>query len=251
MKTRPPPPAHFGKHRVLLVDDHPFMREGLAKRINQESDLVVCGEAASAREARRALARLRPDVVVLDLSLSDCLALDLIKDIKSLAPAAVVLVFTMHDEAVYAERALRAGARGYIMKQEPPERLLAGLRTVLRGEFSVSEKAEAGFLRSFFHQATPQGALSVSHLTNRELQVFHLLGQGLGTQEIADRLDRSVKTIETHRARIKQKLNLKNASELISHAGRWLESEEGAAPGVAGGERFRHGHPGRDHPQPP
>ena len=230
MKTRSPPPAHFGKHKVLLVDDHPFMREGLAKRINQEADLVVCGEAASAREARRAVARLHPDVVVLDLSLADCLALALIKDIQSLAPATVVLVFTMHDEAVYAERALRAGARGYVMKQESPERLLTALRTVLRGEYCVSKNAEAGFLRSFFNQATPHGALSVSHLTNRELEVFHLLGQGLGTQEIADRLGRSVKTVETHRARIKEKLQLKNASELISHASRWLESSKGVSP---------------------
>ena len=218
MTKHPATPAFGGTYKVLLVDDHPFMREGLAKRINQEPGWSVCGEASSAREARGAVARLHPDLVVLDLSLSDCLALDLIQDINGLAPEARVVVFTMHDETVYAERALRAGARGYVMKHEPPERLLAALRAVLRGGFGVSETMEAGFLRSFFNPVTPHGSPSVRRLTNRELEVFHLLGQGLETQEIAARLGRSVKTIETHRARIKEKLNLRNATELVHRA---------------------------------
>jgi len=230
MKKRPAVTPPTGKHQVLLVDDHPFRREGLAKRINREPDLTVCGEAASAREARSVVARLPPDLVVPDLSLSDCLALDLIKDIQALVPAVKVVVFTMHDEAVYAERALRAGAHGYVMKHEPPERLLAALRTVLSGGYGVSEAAESGFLRSFFNPSAPDASPSVSHLTNRELEVFHLLGQGLETQEIAARFGRSVKTIETHRARIKEKLHLHNATELISHASRWLASSQGTAP---------------------
>lgn len=233
MKARPATPVPSGKCKVLLVDDHPLMREGLAKRINQEADLLVCGEAASAREARQAVARLRPELVVLDLSLSDGLALELIKDIKSLAPAVPVLVFTMHDEAVYAERALQAGARGYVMKQEPPERLLTAMRAVLRGGYCVSEKTEARFFQTFFGQPPTPAMPVVSRLTNREVEVFHLLGQGLATQEIAARLGRSVKTIETHRARIKEKLHLKSASELISHASRWLASSQGTTPAAS------------------
>ncbi len=230
MKARPATPVPSGKNKVLLVDDHPLMREGLAKRINQEADLLVCGEAASTREARQAVARLCPDLVVLDLSLSDGLALELIKDIKSLAPAVPVLVFTMHDEAVYAERALQAGARGYVMKQESPERLLTAMRAVLRGGYCVSEKAEARFFQTYFSPPPRPTMPVVARLTNREVEVFHLLGQGLATQEIAARLGRSVKTIETHRARIKDKLHLKSASELIGHASRWLASSQGTTP---------------------
>ena len=239
MKAKPAAPASFGKRKVLLVDDHPFMREGLAKRINPEPDLIVCGEAASAREARSAVARLHPDLVVLDLSLADCLALDLIKDIKAFAPKAGVLIFTMHEEAVYAERALRAGARGYVMKQEPPERFLAGLRAVLRGDFCVSQNVEAGFLQAFLHPPASGGVPAVSRLTNREMEVFHLLGQGLSTRDIGARLSLSVKTIETYRANIKEKLNLKSAPELISHASRWLESRGEIPPATGGPGPFR------------
>jgi DNA-binding NarL/FixJ family response regulator len=230
MKAPPSGTAPNGRRTILLVDDHPFMREGMAKRIQQEPGLAVCGEAARVDEARRAIVRLRPDVVVLDLSLADCLALDFIKDIKTLVPDSRILVFTMHDEAVYAERALRAGAHGYVMKQEPPERLVAALHAVLRGEYCVSKDAETGIMRSFLNPSWRRGARSVNRLTNRELEVFHLLGQGLGTQDIAVRLGRSVKTIETHRARIKEKLHLKTAAELISSAGRWLATNQKVYP---------------------
>ncbi len=223
-------PTLAGKRRLLLVDDHPVVREGLARRINQESDLEVCGEAASASEARRAVARLHPDLVVLDLSLSDGLALNLIRDLTSLKPGILVLVFTMHDETVYAERALRAGARGYVMKQESPECLLAALRAVLRGDYSVSEKTEASFFRTFLNRPEAPVASSVARLTDRELEVFHLLGQGLATRETAARIGLSIKTIETYRARIMFKLHLNSAPELISFASRWLQSGLAGAP---------------------
>lgn len=213
------------KHKVLLVDDHPVVREGLARRINCERDLTVCGEAETARDALRAIASLRPDIVVVDLSLPRGHGLELIKDLKILHPKLRVLVFTMHDESLFAERALRAGARGYVMKQEPPNRLLAAIRTVLKGDYFLSERTSTEFLGTFLRQSARNTAASVTRLTDRELEVFELIGQGVGTREIASRLGRSVKTIETHRLRIKVKLALKSAAQLVCCASRWVESE--------------------------
>jgi DNA-binding NarL/FixJ family response regulator len=224
MKTRKT--AGSRKRRVLLVDDHPVVREGLAQRINRERDLAVCGEAQSAGEALRAVASHQPDVVVLDLSLPKGHGLELIKDLKNLHPDLPLLVFTMHDENLFAERALRAGARGYVMKQEPPERLLAAVRTVLNGEYFLSDKASSTFLHTFFRHSSENTGPPIGGLTDRELEVFELIGQGVGTRSIADRLGRSVKTIETHRARIMEKLSLKSAAELVVRASRWVESEK-------------------------
>lgn len=214
------------KRRVLLVDDHPVVREGLVQRINRESDLTVCAEAQSAAEALRAVVRHQPDVVVLDLSLPRGHGLELIKDLKAQRPELPLLVFTMHDETLFAERALRAGASGYIMKQEPPERLLAAVRTVLKGNYFLSDKASSTFLHSFFRRSSESGGATISGLTDRELEVFQLIGQGIGTRAIADRLGRSVKTIETHRARIMEKLSVKSAAELVVRASRWVESPQ-------------------------
>src|ERR1044071_3085455 len=201
MKTRKT--AGSRKRRVLLVDDHPVVREGLAQRINRQRD-----------------------VVVLDLSLPKGHGLELIKDLKNLHPDLPLLVFTMHDENLFAERALRAGARGYVMKQEPPERLLAAVRTVLNGEYFLSDKASSTFLHTFFRHSSENTGPPIGGLTDRELEVFELIGQGVGTRSIADRLGRSVKTIETHRARIMEKLSLKSAAELVVRASRWVESEK-------------------------
>ncbi|PYJ99585.1 MAG: DNA-binding response regulator [Verrucomicrobia bacterium] len=199
--------ARSGKQKVLLVDDHPVVREGLAERINRERDLVVCGEAQNAREALRAVASLQPDIVILDLSLPKGHGLELVKDLRTLHPDLRVVVFSMHDESVFAERALRAGAHGYVMKQEPPERLLVAIRTVLRGDYLTH---------------------SVARLSDRELEIFQLIGQGVSTRKIADRLGRSIKTIETHRTRIKEKLAVKSAAELVHRATCWVESDRGA-----------------------
>jgi len=217
-----------GTRRVLLVDDHPVVREGLAQRINRERDLMVCGEAQTARDALGAIASLQPDIVVLDLSLPNGHGLELIKDLQILHPEIYVLVFTMHDESLFAERAMRAGARGYVMKQEPPERLLAALRAVLRGDYFVSDNASSAFMQSFFSQPAKARSPSVERLSDRELEIFQLLGQGMGTRQIADRLGRSVKTIETHRARIMQKLAVKSAAQLVCYASRWVETDRHA-----------------------
>jgi len=216
-----------GKQKVLLVDDHPVVREGLAERINRERDLVVCGEAQNAREALRAVASLQPDIVILDLSLPKGHGLELVKDLRTLHPDLRVVVFSMHDESVFAERALRAGAHGYVMKQEPPERLLVAIRTVLRGDYFISESASSTCLQAFFRQSTKAVTHSVARLSDRELEIFQLIGQGVSTRKIADRLGRSVKTIETHRTRIKEKLAVKSAAELVHRATCWVESDRG------------------------
>jgi len=219
--------ARSGKQKVLLVDDHPVVREGLAERINRERDLVVCGEAQNAREALRAVASLQPDIVILDLSLPKGHGLELVKDLRTLHPDLRVVVFSMHDESVFAERALRAGAHGYVMKQEPPERLLVAIRTVLRGDYFISESASSTCLQAFVSRSTKAVTHSVARLSDRELEIFQLIGQGVSTRKIADRLGRSIKTIETHRTRIKEKLAVKSAAELVHRATCWVESDRG------------------------
>jgi DNA-binding NarL/FixJ family response regulator len=216
--------SRISKHKVLVVDDHPVVREGLTERINRESDLVVCGEAQSAPEALRAIVRLQPDIVVLDLSLPKGHGLELIKDIRVMHPRLPVLVFTMHEESLYAERALRAGAQGYVTKQEPPGRLLSAIRAVLRGGYSLSPEASSGLMQNLLHHPGGAQVPSITGLTDRELEIFELIGQGVGTREIAARLGRSVKTIETHRARLKEKFQLKSATELVCRASRWVQT---------------------------
>jgi DNA-binding NarL/FixJ family response regulator len=207
---------------VLLVDDHAVVREGLAQRINREADLEVCGEAQTVGEARRAVGKLHPDIVVVDISLPDGHGLELIKDLKIRHPDLRMLVFTMYDESIYAERTLRAGAHGYITKQESPERVLAAIRRVLQGGYAVSQHASSELLASVFQPRSAAGAPATSSLTDRELEIFQLIGQGVSTRGIAAQLGRSAKTIETHRARVMEKLHLKSATALISRAATWL-----------------------------
>jgi DNA-binding NarL/FixJ family response regulator len=214
------------KATVLLVDDHPIVRQGLTQLINQEQDLAVCGHAEDANGALHAIAAYRPDIVILDISLNGPDGLDVLKDIRMRDEALPVLVLSMHDESLYAERALRAGANGYIMKQEATERVLQAIRRIRGGEVYVSDRIAKRLLRQVVSSPAP-GKSPMEALTDRELAVFRLIGKGRGTREIADELYISVKTVETYQAHIKEKLSLKNARELVQHAFQWVTREDG------------------------
>jgi DNA-binding NarL/FixJ family response regulator len=213
------------KKRILIVDDHPMMRQGLAQLISDEPDLAVLGEAATARQALDLVTARKPDLVLLDISLPDKNGLELVKDIHALSPEVLILAVSMHDEALFAERMLRAGARGYIMKQEGGKELLAAIRQILRGQIYVSGKISARILELFSGQRQEGADSPVERLSDREFEVFQLIGDGKGTREIAGHLNLSVKTIEVHRANIKEKLRLKTATELVRYAVRWSEAE--------------------------
>jgi len=211
------------KQRVLIVDDHPMMRQGLAQLINHEPDLTACGEADTAAQALKRINVDKPDLVLADISLPDRSGLELIKDIQALHPRLPVLVVSMHDESLYAERVLRAGGRGYIMKQEGGKRLMRAIRQVLGGSIYVSEAMAAKILEIFSGHRTDVAHSPVERLSDREFEVFQLLGQGKGTREIAERLRLSIKTVEVHRANIKHKLGLKRGTDLVRYAIRWTE----------------------------
>ena len=219
-----PPKIKNSAKRVLIVDDHPMMRQGLAQLIDNEPDLRVGGEADTAGAALDLVIRQKFDLVLLDVSLPDKNGLEVIKDIRAQKPDLAILVVSMHDEALYAERVLRAGARGYLMKQEGGKKLLAAMRQVLAGQISVSEKMSAQILEIFSGRRA-ESASPVERLSDREFEVFQLVGQGRSTREIAAHLHLSVKTVEVHRANIKVKLKLKSAVELVRHAVRWTEAE--------------------------
>ncbi len=213
------------RKQVLIVDDHPMMREGLAQLINHEPDLCVCGEADSAAQALDAIAASKPDLALIDISLPGRSGLELIKDIHTLYPELRLLVVSMHDEALYAERVLRAGGRGYIMKQEGGKKLMQAMRQVLNGQIYVSEKISAKILEIFSGQKNEKGASPMERLSDREFEVFQLIGQGHATREIAQRLHLSVKTVEVHRANIKKKLDLKTGADLVRQAIRLAEAQ--------------------------
>lgn len=213
------------KARLLLVDDHPILREGLSRLINQEPDLQVCGQAADANEALELSRTLKPDLAMVDLTLADVNGLELIKTLRVSLAAMPVLVLSMHKESLYAERALRAGARGYLMKQEAPETVLKAIRIVLKGHIYLSEHMSSRLVSEWTQhrgEATPS---PYSQLSDRELQVFELLGRGHGTRQIAEEIHLSIKTVETYREHIKNKLQLRNASELLEHAFEWVKNE--------------------------
>ena len=219
MKTRRPSGNTSGKRRVLIIDDHPLLREGLTLVINQQNDLAVCGEAADARQAFVAIAKLKPDVALVDISLETSSGLELIKDAHAQFPKLIMLACSMHDEALYAERALRAGARGYIMKREPTGELIDAIRHVLTGELYTSRKMAGRMMRQFISDPAPAEPRPATELlSDRELEVFQLLGEGRGTREIAQLLHLSPKTVSCYRQNIKTKLNLKSANELVHHA---------------------------------
>lgn len=214
------------RKRVLIVDDHPMMRTGLAQLIENEKDLNVCAEADTAGQALDFAVRQALDLILLDISLPDKNGLELIKDIRAFKPSLPILVVSMHDESLYAERVLRAGGRGYIMKQEGGKKLLEAIRRVLSGQIYVSEKMSATILESFSGRHTEAAASPIQQLSDREFEVFQLIGQGQGTREIAAHLHLSAKTVEVHRLNIKRKLKLKTATDLVRHAVRWLEAEK-------------------------
>ena len=218
------PNAGSLKRRVFIVDDHPLVREWLTTLIGQQADLTVCGEAATAAEAMQAVAASKPEVAIVDISLKDSSGIELIKDLKKACPGLVVLVLSMHEESHYAERALRAGARGYLMKRETTRKVIPAIRQILEGKLCVSEAIAAAMTAQFVEGKTLATSSPVGQLSDRELEVFEWLGQGRTTRQIAETLRVSVKTVQAHCARIKEKLNLSSATELLREAVRWDES---------------------------
>jgi DNA-binding NarL/FixJ family response regulator len=227
MIAKPQVSVQTKKCRVLLVDDHPIVRQGLALLIDREGDLSVCGEADGAHSAFHAIETLRPDVVVLDISLSGPDGLDVLKEIRMKTASLPVLILSMHDESIYAERAMRAGANGYIMKQEATEKVLVAIRRILQGEVYLSDRLTNTMLQQYMRGVSPTKMSPLVSLTDRELEVFRLIGEGHGTRQIADELHLSVKTIESYQAHIKEKLALRNARELVQHAIEWTVNLNG------------------------
>jgi DNA-binding NarL/FixJ family response regulator len=216
------------KAKVLLVDDHPILRQGLARMINQEADLTICGEAEDAAKAFEAAGSLHPDIAVVDISLKGSNGIELIKNLKARYPTLPILVLSMHDESLYAERALRAGSLGYIMKEEASEQVLVAIRKVLTGEIFLSDKMKTRMLQCLANGRTKVVTSPIEHLTDRELEVFRLIGEGRSTRQIAGQLHLSVRTVEAYREYIKTKLNLKNSTELVQHAFHWVHHEAAA-----------------------
>ena len=228
-------PAALGrKARILLVDDHPIVRQGLALMLANEQDLDVCGQAKDVPEAMEMIARLNPDLVVVDLSLSGLSGLDLVKEAKAHHVSLPVLVLSMHDETVQAERALRAGARGYVMKQEATGTIITAVRQVLAGHIYLSDRMSSKLLGKLAGNAATGASSPIERLSDREFQVFTLIGQGIGPRAIAEKLGLSVKTVEAHRENIKAKLGLGSGNELIRYAMQYL-MDQNAVPNAVGG----------------
>ncbi|MDD5242001.1 MAG: response regulator transcription factor [Sulfuricella sp.] len=211
-----------GKSRVLIVDDHPLVRRGMAQLINQEADLHICCEAGNAEEAMAAIRNCTHDLAIVDISMEGISGIELVKAFKARNGNLPVLVMSMHDESLYAERALRAGAKGYVMKQEAPETILAAIRQILRGNIHVSDKIRARMLRQITDGHTQNDASSLNKLGDRELEILQFIGQGFTTIEIAEKINRSIKTIEAHRANLKKKLGLKDGAKLVHFAVQWV-----------------------------
>jgi len=218
--------AEKAKKRVFLVDDHPILLKGLTQMINGEADLVVAGQAAEAHQALEALSKSKFDILIVDLSLGDDNGLDLIKMLKLRFPKLPALVLSAHDESLYAERALRAGARGYIMKREATEKLLDAVRQIVHGGISVSEDMKSKMLEKVADGHAESAGSPIEQLSDRELEVFQLIGQGFKTRQIAEKLHVGFKTADTYRTRIKEKLNLENSARLVYHAIQWVQESQ-------------------------
>jgi DNA-binding NarL/FixJ family response regulator len=224
-KSAGPKPAQPCKRRVLLVDDHPMTREGLAAIINRQDDLEVCGEASTPAEAMTALSNLKPDLLVTDMTMPGRSGVEFIKDVHAMLSDLPVLVLSMHDEMLFAERVLRAGARGYLMKDAGSAKVLEVIRLISSGQSYVSPQMSARLLDAVTGRR-PRGSTSpIEKLSDREFEVFRLLGSGKNTKEVAEALHLSPKTVDVHRGRIKEKLQLKDASSLIHHAVCWVEAQ--------------------------
>jgi DNA-binding NarL/FixJ family response regulator len=218
--------VQIAKKKVLVIDDHPLLRQGLAMLINQQMDMEVCGEAEEARVVMGSIQQTQPDILILDISLKGPDGLDLLKSIRNLHPDLPVLILSMHDEAIYAERALRARANGYIMKQEATEKVLVALRRILSGDTYLSEAMSKKMLQQYIDGAPSLLQSRIAVLSDRELEVFRRIGEGRATREIAEELHLSIKTVETYQAHIKDKLSLRSGRELIQHAIQWRDSEK-------------------------
>jgi DNA-binding NarL/FixJ family response regulator len=226
MQAKQLPPCRRTKRKVLLVDDHPMMRQGLAQLINQQTDLMVCAQAGDATDAMKLIDLLKPDLAMVDISLGGKSGLELIKDLQALHPEVPGLVMSMHEETLYAERMLRAGARGYVMKQAGGETVLEAIRQVLSGKVYVSEKMSAKILDVFSGRRAHHSSSPIENLTDREFEVFQLIGEGCTPRQIAECLHISGKTVDVHRGHIKDKLLIKGSGELVQHAVRWVEAQD-------------------------
>lgn len=225
MRSPEPAKSAPARKRIVIVDDHAVLREGLLTKINREPDLVVCGEAGSANEAMAAVERLRPDLMLVDINLPGRNGLELVRDLRALRPDLPVLVLSMHDETVFAERALRAGARGYVSKQQSGSDLIVAIRQVLSGEIHLSASTSTRLLGGLTgSQRQTDSPSPMGLLTDRELEVFTMIGEARETKEISKSLGMSTKTVEAHRASIKRKLQLKTGPELTRHAVLWVEA---------------------------
>ncbi len=223
--TAPAPADQPVKHRIFLVDDHPVTREGVRVLIDQESDLVVCGQADSAPAALQLIQRLKPDLAVVDITLKTTSGIELMKNVKALLPDLPVLIMSMHDESLYAERALRAGAKGYVMKHEASDRILVAIRSVIAGDLYLSEKMKEKMLHRLVRSRKNEVVFTIDTLSDREMEVFQLIGNGFGTRQIAEKLNLSVKTIDSYREHLKLKLRLEKGSDLVRHAIQWVRGE--------------------------
>ena len=212
--------------RVLIVDDHPIVRQGLRRVMENEDDLMVCGEAESVRDARAAVKELNPDVVVADVSLKQGDGIELVRDVRAHHPHLPILVLSMHDETIYAERMLAAGANGYIMKQAASDQFLVAIRRVIDGGIYVSESIGNKMIQKFAAGGAYLSANPIDRLSNRELQILHMIGKGMSTRETAESLNLSIKTVESHRQRIKRKLNLSTGTQLVQYAVNWFTGRE-------------------------
>jgi DNA-binding NarL/FixJ family response regulator len=214
------------KRKVFIVDDHPVVRDGLTVLINHEPDLYVCGQAAEARQALSGISELKPDVAIVDITLEDSDGIELTKDIKARYPKLPVIVLSMHDESIYAERVLHAGARAYLMKDAVSDKIITAIHTVLGGDIYVSDIMAKKLLRKFAGNHVDAVNTSVNNLTDREFEVFRFIGQGNKASRIAARMHISIKTVETYFARIKGKLDLANSAQLLQYAIKWSASAE-------------------------
>jgi DNA-binding NarL/FixJ family response regulator len=223
MSKKPTTKPAVAHKKILLVDDHPMLRQGLQQYLQEDAGLTICGQAGNAAEALRLLDSLHPDLIVVDIGLPGRDGLDLVKDIRAHDTKCGILIFSMFDEDIYAERALRAGAQGYVMKHESPLKLIQAIRSVLNGELVTGEGVLQRILRrTVENQGQPATPSPLSLLSNRELEIFRLIGAGLARGDVAQQLHLSVKTFEAHRARIREKLGLKNAAELFIMASRYI-----------------------------
>jgi DNA-binding NarL/FixJ family response regulator len=219
--------THTEKSRILIVDDHPLFREGLQQMIDRNPDLIVCGEAAAAAEALDSIQEQKPDLVLVDISLGGSSGIDLVKTIKAKYDDLPILVVSMHDESLYAERALRAGAMGYVMKHEPAKTVKAAISKVLGGDIYLSERMSSSMLSKLMRGKGDVPVSPLETLSDRELEVFGMLGQGKGTRLIAEELNLTIATINSFRARIKEKLQLKTSTEVMLHAIQWVREGAG------------------------